>query len=114
MKLTFSESLKIYDERDHPLHFETETETFALWSQNLRLILILLKSVSNFETDTETFGRWSQSLRPALRPLHCGPPGLVFREKTFFTDLGRNRLIFPAKSRLNQWYNWLNEQENNF
>ena len=68
MKLTFSEGLKICDERDHPLHFETETETFALWSQNLRLILILLKSVSNFETDTETFGRWSQSLRPALRP----------------------------------------------
>ena len=68
MKLTFSKGFKICDERDHPLHFETETETFALWSQNLRLILRLLKSVSNFETDTETFGRWSQSLRPALRP----------------------------------------------
>ena len=67
MKLTFSEGSKICDERDQQLHFETETETFALWSQNLRLIL--LKSVSNFETDTETFGRWSQSLRPALRPL---------------------------------------------
>ena len=69
MKLTVSNGFKICDERDHPLHFETETETFALWSQNLRLRLILLKSVSNFETDTETFGRWSQSLRPALRPL---------------------------------------------
>ena len=68
MKLTFYEGSKICDERDQQLHFETETETFALWSQNLRLILILLKSVSNFETDTETFGRWSQSLRPALRP----------------------------------------------
>ena len=68
MKLTFSEGSKICDERDQQLHFETETETFALWSQNLRLILILLKSVSNFETDTETFGRWSQILRPALRP----------------------------------------------
>ena len=59
---------KICDERDQQLHFETETETFALWSQNLTLILILLESVSNFETDTETFGRRSQSLRPALRP----------------------------------------------
>ena len=55
------------DEWDHPWHFETET--FALWSQNLRLILTLLKSVSNFETDTETFGRWYHSLIPALRPL---------------------------------------------
>ena len=26
-------------------------------------------------------------------------------KKLFFTDLGRNRLIFPAKSRVNQWYN---------
>ena len=68
MKLTFSEGLKICDERDHQLHFETENETFAMWSQNLRLILRLLKSVSNFETDTETFGRWSQSMGPALRP----------------------------------------------
>ena len=32
-------------------------------------------------------------------------------KKLFFTDLGRNRLIFPAKSRVNQWYDWLNEQE---
>ena len=68
MKLTSSEGSKICDEQDQQLHFETETETFALWSQNLRLILILLKSVSNFETDTETFGSWSQSLRSALRP----------------------------------------------
>ena len=68
MKSTFSEGSKICDERDQQLNFETETETFALWSQNLRLILILLKSVSNVETDTETFSRWSQSLRPALRP----------------------------------------------
>ena len=68
MKLTFSDGSKICNERDQQLHFETETETFALWSQNLRLILILLKSVSDFETDTETFGRWSQCLRPALRP----------------------------------------------
>ena len=52
MKLTFSEGSKICDERDQQLHFETET--FALWSQNLRLILILFKAVSNFETDTET------------------------------------------------------------
>ena len=66
MKLTFFEGSKICDERDQQLHFETETETFALWSQNLRLIL--LNSVSNFETDTETFGRWSQSMRPNLRP----------------------------------------------
>ena len=66
MKLTFSEGFEICDERDQQLHFETET--FALRSQNLRLILILLKLVSNFETDTETFGKWSQSLRPALRP----------------------------------------------
>ena len=57
MELTFSEGSKICDERDQQLHFETET--FALWAQNFRLILILLKSVSNFETDTETFGRWS-------------------------------------------------------
>ena len=68
MKLTFSEGSKIYNERAQQLHFDTETETFALWSQNLRLIPILLKSVSNFETDTETFGRGSQSLRRALRP----------------------------------------------
>ena len=66
MKLTFSDGSKICDERDQQLQFETET--FALWSQNVRLILILLKSVSNFETDTETFGRWSKKLRPALRP----------------------------------------------
>ena len=65
MTFTFSEGSKICDERDQQLHFETET--FALWSQNLRLILILLKSISNIETDTETFDRWSQSLRPALR-----------------------------------------------
>ena len=68
VKLTFSEGSKICDERDQQLHFETETDTFAFWSQNVRLILILLESVSNFETDTETFGRWSQSLRLALRP----------------------------------------------
>ena len=68
MKLTFFEGLKsVMSETIHCL-FETKTETFALWSQNLRLILRLLKSSSNFETDTETFGRWSQSLRPALRP----------------------------------------------
>ena len=64
VKLTFSQGLKICDERDHPLHFETETETFALWSQNLRLILIPFKSVSYFETDTETFSMWSQRLSP--------------------------------------------------
>ena len=52
MKLTFSEGSKIFDERDQQLYFETETETFALWSQKLRLILRLLESVSNFETDT--------------------------------------------------------------
>ena len=50
MKSTFSEGSKICDERDLQLYFKTKTETFALWSQNLRLILILLKSVSNFET----------------------------------------------------------------
>jgi len=66
MKLTFSEVSRIFVERDQQSHFETDSETFALWSQNLRLILILLKSVSNFETDTETFGRESQSLRPVL------------------------------------------------
>ena len=66
MKLTFSKGFKIFDERDHPLHFETET--FVLWFKNSRLILILLKLVSKFETDTETFGRWSQSWRLALRP----------------------------------------------
>ena len=66
MKLTFSDGFKICDERDQQLHFETET--FELWSQNFRLILILSKSVSNFETDTETFGIWSQSLRLASRP----------------------------------------------
>ena len=49
MKLTFSEGSKICDERDQDLHFETETETFALWSQNLRLILRHLKSVSNLK-----------------------------------------------------------------
>ena len=40
MKLTFYEGSKICDERDQQLHFETET--FALWSQNLRLILRVL------------------------------------------------------------------------
>ena len=35
-------------------------------------------------------------------------------KKLFFTDMGRNRLIFPAKSRVNQWYDWLNEQEIKF
>ena len=67
MKLTFSEGSKICDEQDQQLHFEIEIETFELWSQSLRLTLILLKSSSNIETDTETFGRWSQSLRLALR-----------------------------------------------
>ena len=66
MKSTFSEGSEICDERDQQLHFQTET--FTLWSQNLRLIMILLRSVSNFETATETFGRWSQNLRPALKP----------------------------------------------
>ena len=42
MKLTFSDGSKICDERDQQLHFETETTTFALWSQILRLILRLL------------------------------------------------------------------------
>ena len=42
MKLIFSEGSKICDERDQQLHFETETETFALWSQNSRRMLILL------------------------------------------------------------------------
>ena len=41
MKLTLSEGSKICDERDQ--HFETYTETFPLWSQNLKLILILLE-----------------------------------------------------------------------
>ena len=53
MQLTFSEGSKICDERDQQLQFETET--FGLWSQNVRLILIFLKSVSIY--DTETFGR---------------------------------------------------------
>ena len=43
---------------------------------------------------------------PLVAPLHCGPPGLVFREKTFFSRIfAEIRLIFPAKSRVNQWYN---------
>ena len=67
MTLTISEASKICDERDQQLHFETEAESFALWFQNLRLILILLEPVSKIETDTETFGMWSQSLRPSLR-----------------------------------------------
>ena len=68
MKLIFSEGSKICDKRDHQLHFDTETRTFELWSQNLRLILIHLESVLNFLTDTETFCRWSQSLRVVLGP----------------------------------------------
>ena len=36
MKLTFSEDSKICDKQDQQLQFETET--FALWSQILRLL----------------------------------------------------------------------------
>ena len=69
------------DVRDHILHIETESETWLIESQIMRLRLLIL--LSNFET--ETFTHWYQILRAKhFRALNFGGFGELKTDQILF------------------------------